>query len=334
MKKRILVVEVNWLGDCVMTLPLFKALRIKYPDAWLAVMAPRRVIPLFESNPFVNECLAFDEKSSHGSFVSRLKFLFLLRGKKYDTAILIHRSFTRTLLCYMAGIRERVGWKRAKTAWLLTQRVALPDASTHRGDFYARILEDWGVPVGDRIPCFSLTGEEKRRAETLLCRYKGRHRYIVAVNPSCNWELKKWPVNYFVELIRKLETIGAGVFLIGAAKDIPVSLEIEKRVKSVTNLCGKTDIRRLALFLSQADALVSNDSGPAHLAASLGTKVLVLFGPTSPGLTAPRGSNVRIIKSDVSCPVPCYNISCEDNECMKKILPREVFEKLKEFLNG
>lgn len=334
MKKRILVVEVNWLGDCVMTLPLFRALRIKYPGAWIAVMAHPRVIPVFESNPFINECLAFDEKSSHRSFFSRLRFLFFLRGKRYDAAVLIHRSFTRTLLCFMAGIKERVGWRRAKTAWLLTERVSLPDSRAHRGDCYARILEGWGVPVRDRIPCFPLTGEEKLRAEELVSRYRERHRYVVAVNPSCNWELKKWPVDYFIELIKKLETIGGKVFLIGAAKDIPVSLEIENRVKSVVNFCGRTDIRRLALVLSRADVLVSNDSGPAHLAASLGIKVLVLFGPTSPALTAPRGNNVRIIKSDVSCPVPCYNISCGNNECMKRILPGKVFEELKEFLNG
>ncbi len=331
--KRILVVEVNWLGDCILTLPIFKALKDKVPSSHVGVMAPSRVLELFKDNPYIDELVEFDEKTTHKSLFSKIKFVSSLSEKKFDTVILIHRSFTRTFLCVLAGIKQRVGFKRIKTAFLVNRKVPLPELPLHRGDYYCLLAEGIGVPVKEKNPRFFLKKDEKLKAEEFIKVYRQRYKHLVAINPSCNWVLKMWPRRYFIELIEELTNIGAGVFLIGAKKDMSAAEEIvKKRNKSVINLCGKTSLRELAAILEKMDVLVSGDSGPAHLAASLEKKVLVLFGPTSPSITAPRGKRVYILKGHVDCEIPCYNSACDNNICMKMISPVEVFLKLKQIL--
>jgi heptosyltransferase-2 len=98
------------------------------------------------------------------------------------------------------------------------------------------------------------------------------------------------------------------------------------------NFCGKTNTKELAALIKNVDLFISNDSGPAHLSASLGINTLVLFGPTSSALSAPRGIKVEILKKSVNCEIPCYNMSCQDNFCMKSITVEDVFSKAKEIL--
>ncbi|OQX80794.1 MAG: hypothetical protein B6D56_04200, partial [Candidatus Omnitrophica bacterium 4484_70.1] len=119
--RRILVVEVNWLGDCVMSLPVFSALKEKFRDSYIGVMCPERVKELFEIIPSVDEVIEFDEKDTHRGFLSnrgflsKIRFIKELKKKRFDTAFLLHRSFTKALICKLANIKERIGFKRKKT---------------------------------------------------------------------------------------------------------------------------------------------------------------------------------------------------------------------------
>jgi ADP-heptose:LPS heptosyltransferase len=115
----------------------------------------------------------------------------------------------------------------------------------------------------------------------------------------------------------------------------------EKVVKSVIrlmhqapyNLCGQTNLKELAAYIKSMDLFISNDSGPAHLAAALGIKTLALFGPTSSQITSPKGKKVTLFQTNVGCKIPCYDLLCKENICMKRILVTEVFEKVKELLS-
>jgi lipopolysaccharide heptosyltransferase II len=329
--KKILIVSVNWLGDSLFITPVFKSLKEKYPHSYIAVMVVERIKGVFEGNPYIDEVIIFDEKKEN--FFSKISFIRRLKRKKFDTVFLVHRSFTRAFICFLAGIKCRVGYWRPKNLLIINRKIK-PPSFLHRQDYYLYMFEKTGIKIENKIPQFFIPPDKQKKVNVFLKELKEKYSYKVGINPSANWELKRWPSFYFSKLADYLiEKLGCGVIFIGAKKDKSVVEEVIKNMKNAAyNLCGKTDLKELAALLEGLDLFISNDSGPAHLAASLETKTLVLFGPTSPKITAPRGRNVKIIQKNIKCNVPCYNLECKDNICMKKISVEEVFAEVKNLL--
>ena len=327
--RKILVVEVNWLGDCVMSLPVFSALKEKFRDSYIGVMCPERVKELFEIIPSVDEVIEFDEKDTHRGFLSKIRFIKELKKKRFDTAFLLHRSFTKALICKLANIKERIGFKRKKTKFLLTKRVK-PQKNLHRRDYYFSLFEATGIPIKDKVPHLTLTSSLISLADKF---FRKDDSFWIGINPSANWALKRWPLFHFVSLIKYLLKEDVKIVIVGQKKDQDIGEKLASLEKErIFNLCGKTILKELISVLNQIDLFISADSGPAHLSSALGKETVVLFGPTSPSITAPSGEKVHILRKDVGCKIPCYNLKCKDNICMKKITPEEVFLKIKEIM--
>lgn len=332
--KRILIVTVNWLGDAVLTTPAPKALKDEFPGCFVAVMAHPRVAAVFKDNPSVDEIIFFDERITHNSFASKLEFIKQLKKKKFDTVFLIQRSFTRALICCLAGIKTRVGYWRLKNLLVLTKMVRLASESMHRQDYYLELFKTAGVTINDKTPMLFLSDSLREKAAARLVPLKKKYRYIVGLNPSANWHLKRWPFDYFAGLCDHLvKELNCAILFIGEQKEAPLVFEITRMMtETAYNFCGKTTLKELAALIKTMDIFISNDSGPAHISAGLDVSTLVIFGPTSPELTAPRGKKVAIIRQNVGCKIPCYDLECKDNICMKDITVNEVYQKAKEML--
>jgi len=133
---RILVVNVNWLGDVIFSSPVFRALKDAYPNARISCLAVPRVREVLESIPFVDEIIVYDEEGWHWNPLAKLKLIFELRQKRFDAAFLLHRSLTRALLVYLAGIPRRVGYDAKNRGRFLTHVVEPLDGTVHRSDHY------------------------------------------------------------------------------------------------------------------------------------------------------------------------------------------------------
>ena len=332
--KRILIVNVNWLGDCIMTTPAFKAVKEKFPLSFIAVMAPERVRDVFSDNPYIDEVIIFDEKKEHKSFSKKMHFIKQLREKKFDTAFLIHRSFTRALICLLSGIKTRIGYRRLKNTFVVNKPIASPAANIHKQDYYLYLFEKSGIDIADKFPRVYIPQQILGKYKTDIAAIRQKHSYLVGINPSANWLLKRWPVENFAALSdRLIKELNCGIFFAGAKADMPVvDRAINNMKEKAYNFCARTNIKELAALIQNVDLFISNDSGPAHLSASLGINTLVLFGPTSSELSTPRGVAVEILKKSIGCEVPCYNINCQDNFCMKSITVEDVFFKAKDIL--
>lgn len=333
--KRILVTSVNWFGDAIMTTPALKAIKEKFPLSFLAVMAPDRVREVFSDNPYVDEVIIFDEKKNHKSFLSKVSFIKQLRAKKFDTVFLVHRSFTRALICFLSGIKTRIGYKRPKNILVVNFPIIPPSKNIHKQDYYLYLFEKAGINISDKFAKVYIEGKRLEKCKNEMAAIRKKHAYTVGINPSANWLLKRWPAENFAILCDKLiKELNCAIIIIGAKADSQTAEDvIEKMERNVYNLCGKTTIKELAAVISNLDLFISNDSGPAHLSASLGVNTLVLFGPTSSALSAPRGERVEILKKSIDCEIPCYNVNCIDNLCMKNITVEDVFLKAKAILS-
>jgi len=332
--KRILIMEVNWLGDVLFSTPLIRAVREKFSDAYIACMVHPRAEEVLKYNPRINEIILYDEKGRHRSPLGKWRLVSLLRKKRFDLAIILHRSFTRALMAYLAGIRERAGYATKKREILLTRPVELPDTDLHKAEYFLKIAGSLGCDTSGKDYEFSVTDKERKYVERELsgCGIK-KSDLLVLMNPGANWAPKRWPEENFALLAERLITkYGAKVALSGAEKDTKLAGRIKEKVKGdVALLSGRTNLKQFGALAERADFVISGDSGPMHIAVAMKSKVIALFGPTSPALTGPYGSApYRVIQKSVGCEVPCYDLTCGNYRCMSAITADDVLAVFKE----
>jgi lipopolysaccharide heptosyltransferase II len=264
-------------------------------------------------------------------------FIFYLRKKKFNVVFLFHRSFTRALICYLAGIKRRIGYKRKKTDFLLTDKVEIPNSSLHRAEYFTNLVAAVGINPIDKCYDFYIDEEAVRKNIEMLSEngITQEDNYVV-LNPGGNWDPKRWPAGSYAQLADKiLQNLKLNVVISGAKKDVGLAENIKSQMQGkAVILTGKTNLKELGALFKGARAVISADSGPMHLAAALNVPVIALFGPTSPHITGPYGKSRHIIlQKDVGCQIPCYEVTCPDNKCMKAISVNEVFEALKSILS-
>ncbi len=328
---RILVVNVNWIGDVIFSLPIFKALKRNYPESEIACLAVPRVKKILEASHWVDEIIVYDEKGKHRNPLAKLRLIRELRRKKFQIAFLLHRSWTRALLVFLAGIPERIGYDTKGRGLFLTHRVKSLSVHGHRSDYYLNVLESYGIKVEDRGCELNVLPEPKTQLDQLLHRYDvKREDILIVINPGGNWNLKRWPKENFALLINRLSNeVKAKIIISGADKDYEFALEIAQRSQvNPIVLAGQTDLLQLVTLMKRANLVISADTGPLHLASSVGTDIIGLFGPTKPEMTGPRGKGrIKILHHDVGCNrEPCYFLTCPDNICMQSVTVEDVME--------
>lgn len=336
--KRILVVNVNWLGDVVFSTPVFRALKEKYPCASITCLVVPRVATVIQQIPFVDEIIVYDEKGRDRFLWGKIRLVSHLRSKKFDVAFLLHGSWTRALIVFLAGIPLRVGYDVKKRGWLLTHRVFVEKGLIHRSDAYLKVLEPLKISVGDRTTFLDTSEDAMTGIRTLLFNAGIKENDLcVVAHIGGNWDLKRWPFENFAKLFDILaENLNAKIVICGGQDDIALAQKVCSLTKHKPYiLAGKTTFIELVALMKMASVVVSADSGPLHIASSVGAKVVGLFGPTHPFVTGPRGSGKNsFIFHDVGCnKTPCYYLNCPDNVCMKAITVDDVIQKIRELSN-
>ncbi|MEW5895707.1 MAG: lipopolysaccharide heptosyltransferase II [Candidatus Omnitrophota bacterium] len=331
--KNILVVNVNWLGDVIFSTTVFKALRLQFPDARICCMAVPRVVPVLECCPYVDEIIVYDEKGAHRWLWQKLKLIMKLRKYHFDAAFLLHRSWTRAFMVYLAGVRQRVGYDVKDLGRLLTRKVDVPEGNIHRADYYLHVIESFGIPVTDRTIELSAPEDARRQVDSFLM-LKGIRKddFLAVVNPGGNWPLKRWPKENFALLIeRMIRELKIRVVISGSAGDEALADEIREASHVVPLvMAGKTSLPQIFALMKRANIVISADSGPMHMASSAGTPTIAIFGPTRPEVTGPRGKGeVIILQKELECnKQACYNLDCPDNRCMRAVTVDEVFDRV------
>ena len=322
--KRILIVNVNWLGDTIFVTPFIRAIREAFPDSYIAILTHSRCREVLEGDPRINEIILYGGKIF--SLVSQL------RSKKFDTAFVLRRSLTRTLLLCLARIPERIGYDSKKSGFLLTKRVPEPSKNIHRVEHFLGLARAAGIEPKTRDYEFFISEKDRRDAQRVLTEAgitDGME--FVVINPGGNWDLKRWPPENFARLGDEISMkSNKKIVLSGAKKDSGLCKNISHLMKSrPVLLCGKVGLKTLGAVFEKAKWVISNDSGPMHIAAGVNTPVVALFGPTSFNITGPRGSGKsKVLQKQIDCEIPCYKLSCKDNRCMKAITVEDVLEAM------
>ena len=363
---RLLVRVPNWIGDAVMSLPAVEALKALYPGSSITVLSKPWTMPVFYNNPAVSEVMEYDARGIHAGFKGKLRLARDLRQRGFDLAVLFQNAFEAAFLALLARIPERVGYGRDLRTRLLTTPVPLsPELlKKHHVFYYLNIveelargssLEDSGEASGEEtpelyndtsgvIPRIHLTEAERASAIKILSdnglTEEELKSPLVGAFPGASFgPAKRWTVEGFKGALAALaRDHGAVPVIIGGPGDSAISEELSKGLKvRHINLAGSTTLRELMAVMGLLKLLITNDSGPMHVGAALGTPTVAVFGSTDPALTGPLGRSTAVVYKGLPCS-PCFKRECPlktgQMECMKAVSPEEVSEAASELLKG
>jgi len=318
--KRMLIVRTDRIGDVLLSTPVIKTLRDNYPNSYIAMMVSPYAKDIVDGNPYLDEVIIYDKEGSHKSWPRSIKFSRNLKKKRFDLAIILHPTNRVHLVTFFAGIRRRIGYDR-KLGFLLTDRIEHTKqlGEKHELEYTLDLVRYLGIEPKDKNLFMPIRPESEKRVEELF-QQGGINKTdkLLAIHPGASCPSKIWPNERFADVADKLnERYGFKVLVIAGPKDLALAESVIKHMhKPAVNLAGKTSVSQLASVLKRCNLFISNDSGPVHIAAALGTPVISIFGRNQKGLSptrwGPTGKKDKILHKEVGC------IECLAHNCTKK----------------
>ncbi len=336
--RNIIVRMPNWIGDLVMATPILSDLRKAFPKAHITAMCRAPICELLKEDPEIDELFCFSKASGFGRRSEKRNIIEKLRQGKYDLGILLTHSFSSAWWFWQGKIARRLGYECNGRKLLLTDSIPLPNniQNQHLVVTYKMLLQLVGIPMSETPPRLYLAAPEIEEAKTLL-KQQGvpPGAIIVGINPGATYgSAKCWLPERFREVAeRLLKDPDTYLVFFGDQATSSLVREISQGFTSrVVNLAGTTSLRQLASLISLCDVLLTNDSGPMHIADALSTPIVALFGSTSEVVTGPYRSGT-VIHKHVDCS-PCYQRTCPiDFRCMKRIEADEVYGAIQKIIS-
>ena len=345
---RTLIIKPSSMGDIVQALPVLTALKESHPEAHVTWLLSRPFAGLLEGHPRLDEMVVFDRHEfgrigrSARATASFIAFLEDLRRRRFTTVLDLQGLFRSGFLAAATGAPSRVGFTKAREMAPLfyTDRVAAPE-EMHAVDRYMALARHVGLAAPRATDHLPVAPEDRAAVRSrLAAEGVAADQPLLVVAAHARWETKQWPPERFAEVLDRLASeAGARAVLVGSVAAAAVGREVARTAKSrPIDLTNRTALRELVALIAEARAMVTNDSGPMHIAAAVGTPVVAIFGPTHPDRTGPRGPGHRVLAGRAPCS-PCYRRQClyaggpEALCCMKNVTAEEVARHLREIWN-
>ena len=336
MPPRILIIKPSALGDVATTLPLLCDVRAAIPGAQIDWLIHPAYVPVIQGHDALHEAIVFDRKnlgawwyrpSATRRFTGLLR---TLRDRRYDIVIDAQGLFRSGFLTRVTGAKMRIGLAHARegAALTYTHKIRLPGKG--KTMLAVERMRALGAPLGTdskssaqfRLPLQPIAIQ----AAAALAPDP-----FVALIPGARWNTKRWPLDRYTQVAQHLLDAGHHVVLLGSPDENPLCDEIEagsrKQGARSLNLAGRTDVATMIALLARAKLVLANDSGPLHIAAALGTRVVALYGPTSPSFVGPYGQMENVLRQDVPCH-PCRLRECDHHSCMNGLTVESVWQRV------
>ena len=325
--RKILIVKPSSLGDVIHSLPFLNAVKTCLPESEIHWIIAKGLEGILERHPMIDKLWVIDKDSWKNiqnvkSTIQEIKVLFKkLKQEKYDLVVDLQGLLRSGVITAATGAPVRIGFGEARegSSVFYTHKVA-GGKNIHAVDRYLKIAESLGCNTADISFPFPFVQSSDFRLQT-----SDTGDYAVIV-PGARWKTKIWPAEKFGKLASLLPVES---IIVGSKTDKDIADEIVSLSGGrAVSLAGKTNLRELIAIISRANFIVSNDSGPMHIAAALNVPVFAIFGPTDPSRTGPYGKGHTIIREDILCS-PCFRKSCDEMKCMKDLSVEKVYGIIK-----
>lgn len=330
--QRILLIKPSSLGDIVHALPVVAALKEHWPAAHLTWFVKRQWADLVERAAGVDRVWPVDM-----TVMSWFGQARALRAERFDLAVDLQGLFRSGAFAWLSGAPMRIGFANGRegSPWFYKQRVPVPSVEMHAVDRYLLVAAALGAcPTETPQFRFKMLDADMAVVREVFQRKRvSMDRPWVAMNVSARWSTKRWPLSSFAVVLDQLHKEGLGpVVVIGSSDEQCDAIQLRALTKSpFIDLIGAIPLGCLPALLSKAAAMITNDSGPMHIAAALGIPVVAMFGPTSAIRTGPYGAGHRVLTRQLPCS-PCFSRVCRHSpkmECLHLIKPNDVVEAIR-----
>lgn len=329
--QRVLVKEVNWLGDLVMSLPALKAVRRAFPQARLSVLVKAELASFFDGSDWLDEVIPYRVGRSFGGLADRRHVVAEIRSRRFDLAILFPRSFESAFWTALARVPRRVGFAADGRGLMLTHKTARPAAlfRSHQVYDYLYLLRNTLGIDGDRtdiVPDAHAAHHAAMR-EWLADLRRSSGPLIALAVAAAYGPAKEWPVARYAALVDRLaERHGAECVLVGAPRERARCEMVASASRHGALIgAGDTTVGQLVALLSRCNGFAGNDSGAMHVAGALGLPTVGIFASTNAQRTGPLGPHTRALYHRIECS-PCMERTCRFGHynCLNQVTVDEV----------
>jgi heptosyltransferase I len=326
---RVCIIKPSSLGDVVHALPILASLRTRWPSAHLAWVVNHPFREVLEGHPALDELIVHDRSAEGGGRFGMHGtaglFRKLARGR-FDLTIDLQGLLRSALMTAAARSRVRVGMADAREGarWFYTHRVDASRLRLHAVERVRRVAAAFGASISEPRFDLPIAPEHTRWARETLERLPMPR---IVLNLGAQWLTKRWPPEHFAEIARRaFEGYGAGLIAVGSAGDRPLveALKTHAAPISILDLCGRTGLHQLAALAAESDLLISNDTGPLHLAAAAGARVVGIYTCTDPLLTGPFGPRATTVQTAIWCKCSLIK-TCSRMDCMRELTADRVW---------
>jgi ADP-heptose:LPS heptosyltransferase len=335
---RILISRMKFIGDVVLTTPVIRSVREKFPSAYIAFLGDKQAVSLLEHNPCIDEIIPFD--FSRATIIEQPRVMLQLRKRKFDVFVDLFSNPRTAILARASGAAMRVGKEVGGRGKLYTHRIRDDGHSKSAIEFHYQYVRPLGVePVHWKTEIF-LTDDEKREAKNYLkWQDLDLEKPIVGLHPGATWPAKRWQWENFAGLVDLLRAkLNVNVVLTQGPKEQEIVENISRRATANVLALPLMNLRQLAAVISQFAVYVSNDAAPMHIGPAVGTKTIGIFGPGEEDIWFPydRAEGHSALRRNVACH-PCHLDFCNRGnegymECMKLLSVKDVFEEVRKML--
>lgn len=338
---RILFVKLSAIGDVVQTLPCLEAVKKTFPRTEIDWVVEEAAAGILEGHPLIDRLLVSRRRSwmrmlrSPSTIVMAAKevagFLRRLRERRYDIAIDLQGLLKSGVIIGLARAKRKIGFDgtRELSYLFLNERLPAYDREKHALERYLDVARYLGA-VDPSSSCTLPIERERTIMRERVAGLVKDGRRLVVINPVARWKTKLWDEKKFALLADRLVTErNAMVIFTGSPDDRSVTERIRGMMREkAADWAGETTLRELAALASLADLFITTDTGPMHLAAAAGARVVALFGPTAPWRTGPYGPGHAVVRKGLDCS-PCFGRNCDVGvRCMEEITVEDVMEKV------
>ena len=333
--RRICVIKPSALGDVVQSLPLLSVLRERFPAARISWVINHELADLISGHPYIDELLLFQRRGTARDYLHLLREL---RQREFDIVFDLQGLMRSGVMAAATRAPLRIGLETSREGAGLAchETVSGTGRSVSAFQRYWRVAEELGFAGRTPQTIIPMQSADHAWAANVLSGLTGP---VLAIHPGARWITKRWPVEKFAVVANKaMRQFGFSVAILGSKGEMPVALELEKLLKGfvpwkpVLNLTGQTTLKQLSAVLSAVDLVLTNDSGPMHLAAGLGTPVLGVFTCTSPLISGPPGSQHELVATEIPCAASykklCPHSGCGNLACMDELTTERVCQAL------
>ena len=342
---KILILKPSSLGDVIHALPVLRLLKLHFPAADIYWWIDSALAPLIEGDPDLTGIVRFERKRwcKPQHWPEMLRSIHWLRAQNFDLVIDLQCLLRSGAFAWLARGKFLIGLDEAREGARGFYDVAVrrPSFHTHAVDWYLAVLPPLGVPVHknftwlpERPPIAAAVNQKWSPENSKL---KTQNSKLILLQPGARWLNKRWPVQHFAELVRALaqKFPDARFAVLGGKDDAPLGEYIfQAAPEKVLNLCGTTTLPEMIEWVRRCDLLITNDTGPMHVAAAMNKPLVALFGPTAPERTGPYGQLQNVLRLDLPCS-PCLKSTCayeKMDECLHALSPAMVLARVEKLL--